>query len=74
MARHVILCQFVLEFTCEWKRLLLDTIENAYTRPLRMRRITQPVSMGQKIDYIFGMPDPNICLFTVQLLLVYDDD
>jgi len=42
------------------------------TRPLRMRRITWPVSWGSK-DYIFESPTP-ICLFTVQLLLGYDDD
>jgi len=42
------------------------------TRPLRMRRITWPVSRV-KSNYIFGIPDPDF-LFTIQLLLGYDDD
>jgi len=30
------------------------------TRPLRMRRITWPVSTGSKTNYIFGIPDPDL--------------
>jgi len=43
------------------------------TRPLRMRRITWPVSMGSKTITFLESPTP-ICLFTIQLLLGYDDD
>jgi len=30
------------------------------TLPLRMRRITWPVSRGSKTNYIFGIPDPDL--------------
>jgi len=43
------------------------------TRPLRMRRITWPVSRGSKTITFLESPTP-ICLFTIQLLLGYDDD
>ena len=43
------------------------------TRPLRMRRITWPVSRGSKTITYLESPTP-ICLFTMQLLLGYDDD
>jgi len=43
------------------------------TRPLRMRRITWPVSRGSKRITFLESPTP-ICLFTIQLLLAYDDD
>jgi len=43
------------------------------TRPLRMRRTTWPVCRGSKIITILECPTP-ICLFTVQLLLGYNDD
>ena len=43
------------------------------TRPLRMRRITWPVNRGPKtITYLESLTP--ICLFTIQLLLGYDDD
>ena len=42
-------------------------------RPLRMRRITLPVNRGSKtITYLESLTP--ICLFTIQLLLGYDDD
>jgi len=43
------------------------------TRPLRMRRVTWPVNRGSKIITFLESPTP-VCLFTVQLLLGYDDD
>jgi len=43
------------------------------TQPLRMRQITWPVSRGSKIITYLESPTP-ICLFTIQLLLGYDDD
>ena len=43
------------------------------TRPLRMRRITWAVSRGWKTIIFLESPTP-ICLFTMQLLLSYDDD
>jgi len=43
------------------------------TRPLRMRRITWSVNRGSKIITYLESPTP-ICLFTMQLLLGYDDD
>ena len=44
------------------------------TRPLRMRRITWPVSRGSKTITYLESPTP-ICLYnTIQLLLGYDDD
>jgi len=43
------------------------------TRPLRMRRITWPVSRGSKTITYLEYPTP-ICLFTMQFLLGYDDD
>jgi len=43
------------------------------TRPLRMCQITWPVSRGSKTITFLESPTP-ICLFTVQLLLGYDDD
>ena len=43
------------------------------TRPLRLRRITWPVSRGSKTITFLEFPTP-ICLFTIQLLLGYDDD
>jgi len=43
------------------------------TRPLRMRRITWPVSTGSKTITFLESPTP-ICLFTIQLRLGYDDD
>ena len=43
------------------------------TRPLRMRRITWPVNTGSKTITYLESPTP-ICLFTMQLLLGYDDD
>jgi len=43
------------------------------TRPLRMRRITSPLSGGSKTITFLEFPTP-ICLFTIQLLLSYDDD
>ena len=42
-------------------------------RPLRMRRITWPVSRGSKTIKFLKSPTP-ICLFTIKLLLGYDDD
>ena len=44
-----------------------------HTRPLRMRRITWPVSRGSKTITYLESPTP-ICLFIIQLLLGYDDD
>jgi len=43
------------------------------TRPLRMRRITWPVSRGSKTITFLESTTP-IYLFSVQLLLGYDDD
>jgi len=43
------------------------------TRPLRMRRITWPVSRGSKTIIFLESPTP-ICLFTIQLLLGSDND
>ena len=43
------------------------------TLPLRMRRITWPVSRGSKTITFLESPTP-ICLFTIQLPLGYDDD
>ena len=43
------------------------------TRPLRMRRITWPLNRGSKTVTFLESPTP-ICLFTIQLLLGYDDD
>ena len=43
------------------------------TWPLRMLRITWPVSRGSKTITFLEFPTP-ICLFTVLLLLGYDDD
>jgi len=43
------------------------------TRPLRMRWITWPVCRGSKTITYLESPTP-ICLFTIQLLLGYDDD
>ena len=43
------------------------------SRPLHMRRITWPVSRGSKTITYLEYPTP-ICLFTIQLLLGYDDD
>jgi len=43
------------------------------TWPLRMRRITWPVSRGSKTITFLESPT-LICLFTIQLLLGYDDD
>jgi len=43
------------------------------TRPMRMRRITWHVSRGSKQLHFLESPTP-ICLFTMQLLLGYDDD
>ena len=43
------------------------------TWSLRMRRITWPVSRGSKTVTFLESPTP-ICLFTIQLLLGYDDD
>jgi len=43
------------------------------TRPLRMRRITWRVSRGSKTITYLESPT-LICLFTIQLLLGYDDD
>jgi len=43
------------------------------TRPLRIRRITWPVSRGSKTITFLESPSP-ICLFSIQLLLGYDDD
>jgi len=43
------------------------------TRPWRMRRITWPVSRGSKTIAYLESPTP-ICLFTIQLVLGYDDD
>ena len=40
---------------------------------ISMRRITWPVSRGSKIITCLQSPTP-ICLFTIQLLLGYDDD
>jgi len=42
-------------------------------RPLRMRRITRPVSRGSKTITFLESPTP-IYLFTIQLLLGYVDD
>jgi len=42
-------------------------------RPLRIRRITWPVSRGSKTITFSESPTP-ICLFNIQLLLGYDDD
>ena len=41
------------------------------TRPLRMRRITWPVSRGSKTITFLESPTP-ICLFTIQLKWLYD--
>ena len=43
------------------------------TRPLRMRRITWPLSRGSKTITFLESPTP-IYLFNIQLLLGYDDD
>ena len=43
------------------------------TRPLRMRRMTWPVSRGSKTITFLESPTP-IWLFAIQLLLGYDDD
>ena len=43
------------------------------TRPLRMRRITWPVRRGSKTITFLECPTP-ICLFTIELVLGYDDD
>jgi len=43
------------------------------TLPLRMRPVTWPVSRGSKTITFLESPTP-ICLFTIQLLLGYDDD
>jgi len=43
------------------------------TLPLRMRRITLPVSRGSKTITFLEFSTP-ICLFSMQLLLGYDDD
>jgi len=43
------------------------------TRPLRMCQITWPVSRGSKTITFLESPT-QICLFTIQLLLGYDDD
>ena len=43
------------------------------TRPLPMYRITRTVRRGSKIITFLKSPTP-ICLFTIQLLLGYDDD
>jgi len=43
------------------------------TRPLRMHRITWPVSRGSKAITFLECATP-ICLYTIQLLLGYDDD
>ena len=43
------------------------------TRPLRMRRITWPVTRGSKTITFLESPT-LICLFTIQFLLGYDDD
>jgi len=43
------------------------------TRPLRMRRITWPMSRESKAITFLESPTP-ICLFTIKLLLGYDDD
>jgi len=43
------------------------------TRPLRMCQITWPVSRESKTITFLESPTP-ICLFTIQLLLGYDDD
>jgi len=42
-----------------------------HTRPLRMRRITWPVSRGWKTITFLESPTP-ICLFTIQLRWLYD--
>ena len=42
------------------------------TRPLRMRRITWPVSRGSKTITFLESPTP-ICLFTMQLRWLYDE-
>ena len=42
------------------------------TRPLRMRRITWPVSRGSKTITFLEFPTP-ICLFTLQLRWLYDE-
>jgi len=42
------------------------------TRPLRMRRITWPVSRGWKTVTFLESPTP-ICLFTIQLRWLYDE-
>jgi len=42
------------------------------TRPLRMRRITWPVSRGSKTITFLESPTP-ICLFTIQLRWLYDE-
>jgi len=42
------------------------------TRPLRMRRITWPVSRGWKTITFLESPTP-ICLFTVSLRWLYDE-
>jgi len=41
-------------------------------RPLRMRRITWPVSRGSKTITFLESPTP-ICLFTIQLRWLYDE-
>ena len=43
------------------------------TRPLLMRRVTWPENRGSKTITFLESPTP-ICLFTIQLLLGYDDD
>jgi len=43
------------------------------TRPLRMRWVTWPANRGSKTITFLESPTP-ICLFTIQLLLGFDDD
>jgi len=60
-------CWFMSDNVSPWLPLKMRT------RPLRMRRITWPVSRGSKtISYLESLTP--ICLFTIQLLLGYDDD
>ena len=58
---------FMSHNVSRWVPLRMRTLR------LRMRRITWPVSTGSKTITFLESPTP-ICLFTIQLLLGYDDD
>jgi len=55
---------------CELRRLILDTIENAYAATAHP---PNHVRVSKTIRPTFLEYPPEICLFTMQLLLLYDD-